>query len=102
MLSLLIPSVLLIAGIGGFLFDDDVIQVATPVGEIVGQVSSVPLNSTFGYRVQKFWGIPYAEAPTGDLRFKRPVRKSNFSSTFDARQQGSACYQLETPLFPNK
>lgn len=41
-----------------------------------------------------FLGIPYAQPPLGDLRFKwpRPVNMS-FEGVFDASRYGHSCYQ---------
>ena len=41
-----------------------------------------------------FCGIPYAEAPTGHLRFKPPVRKAAFSEPFSALKFAPAAPQV--------
>ncbi|HUM82759.1 MAG TPA: carboxylesterase family protein [Lachnospiraceae bacterium] len=40
-----------------------------------------------------FLGIPYAEAPTGDLRFKRAVKKTPWEDVIDAKEYGNAPVQ---------
>uniref|UniRef100_T1IIA8 Carboxylic ester hydrolase n=1 Tax=Strigamia maritima TaxID=126957 RepID=T1IIA8_STRMM len=40
-----------------------------------------------------FRGIPYAEPPIGQLRFKAPVSKRWTDQTFDATQNGAICVQ---------
>lgn len=45
-----------------------------------------------------FRGIPYAQAPTGDLRFAAPQRRTPFTETFDATQWG-ATPQRHNPGF---
>src|SRR5262249_20666603 len=44
--------------------------------------------------VRKYQGIPYAEAPTGSLRWKRPVRKAASATPIDATGFGPQCPQL--------
>ena len=55
------------------------VTVQTPVGNIRG-ISKL-IN---GKTINEFYGIPYAEPPTGSLRFNKPVQKAPFISTFDA------------------
>ncbi|KAL2870549.1 Alpha/Beta hydrolase protein [Aspergillus lucknowensis] len=47
--------------------------------------------------VRAFLGIPYAEAPTGDLRFAPPREKSPSHSPIDASKYGPPCPQLYNP-----
>ena len=54
--------------------------VKTSVGEIQGVAKK-------GYSV--FYGIPYAEPPVNELRWKKPVPKSNFTSPFDASKSSN-------------
>ena len=65
----------------------------TTVGEIIGTTKEV---NVFGQKmtVNRFFGIPYAEAPIGELRFKKPVPKKHFTSPFNASEHGKACLQL--------
>jgi len=51
--------------------------------------------------IQAWLGIPYAEPPKGQLRFKRPVKKADWNSTFDASKQPNACMQLPDLSFGN-
>jgi carboxylesterase type B len=43
------------------------------------QDSSIP-----GIKVQKFLNIPYAEAPTGELRFEKPQPKKPWNGNIAA------------------
>uniref|UniRef100_V5GP48 Putative esterase and lipase n=1 Tax=Ixodes ricinus TaxID=34613 RepID=V5GP48_IXORI len=49
---------------------------------------------TLGATVEEYKGIPYAEAPVGDLRFKEPVPRSPWEGTLDANLEGIACPQI--------
>ena len=88
--------------ITGLLFDGTVIpqkhiSVHTPVGEIVGKMETIQFDGK-QYNVTKFLGIPYAEPPTGNNRFRKPVRKADFTSPFHAFIYGAACLQQRVYL----
>lgn len=63
--------------------------VRIPEGEILGSV----LQSRFGINFNAFRGIPYAEPPIDDLRFKAPVPKRPWQGQHDGRTYGSMCMQ---------
>ncbi|KAF9488947.1 lipase [Pleurotus eryngii] len=54
-------------------------------------------GSTAG-RVTKFLGIPYAQPPTGDRRFRLPVPIPPYTGTVQATAFGSACPQQSARL----
>lgn len=56
----------------------------TDVGTITGEVAG---------DVHVFKGIPYADAPVGDLRWKPPVPAAPFDAAFVAADFGPACVQ---------
>ncbi|KAF8941666.1 Carboxylesterase family-domain-containing protein [Dissophora ornata] len=60
------------------------VKVNTPVGQIQGWRD----QNAF-----RFLGIPYAEAPVGNLRFMAPVAKAPFSATLDATAYRGICPQ---------
>jgi len=68
------------------LFDDTSrqVKVNTPTGAIQGWRD----QNAF-----RFLGIPYAEAPIGNLRFAAPVAKAPFTSTLDAIHYRNVCPQ---------
>jgi para-nitrobenzyl esterase len=51
--------------------------------------------------VQKFQGIPYAEPPIGNLRWRRPVPKTPVVGTIDGTQPKAACTQFLNTLTAN-
>ncbi|KAF9971769.1 hypothetical protein BGZ73_005176 [Actinomortierella ambigua] len=75
------------------LFDDRSrqVKVTTPVGEIQGWRD----QNAF-----RFLGIPYAEAPTGERRFAKPVAKAPFTSTYDALNYRYICPQTQGGFMP--
>lgn len=66
-------------------------------------VVSAPAGTFGGVAVEGaavFRGIPYAEAPTGERRWKPPVAKADAQGTIDASKFGPICFQPEFPNFP--
>lgn len=51
-------------------------------------------------RVDAYMGIPYAEAPVGDLRFQKPRPVSPWKGVYNATSKPKACKQLPCPLIP--
>ncbi|KAK3590331.1 hypothetical protein CHS0354_011851 [Potamilus streckersoni] len=66
----------------------------TTIGIIHGLVENVTRNGS-EHQVLKFLGIPYAEAPTGENRFKKPVPLESLASPYHATTMKSACWQVE-------
>ncbi|PON28476.1 hypothetical protein TGAM01_v202970 [Trichoderma gamsii] len=60
------------------------VNVTIPSGIIIGSTDN---------GVESFRGIPYADPPTGDLRFRPPVRLSRHLGEFDATKKPVACHQ---------
>ncbi|MEW4449428.1 carboxylesterase family protein [Qipengyuania sp. JC766] len=50
--------------------------------------------------VSVFRGIAYAEAPSGELRWRPPVRKADAAEPVDATRFGDICHQPELPDVP--
>ncbi|XP_071950076.1 cholinesterase-like [Antedon mediterranea] len=73
---------------------EDVYQ-ETNEGNILGKRINV-----FEHSVDVFLGIPYAEAPVGNNRFKEPVKKQAWLKTFNATAYGFGCMQLPDIYFP--
>ncbi|XP_064625334.1 fatty acyl-CoA hydrolase precursor, medium chain-like [Lineus longissimus] len=70
------------------LSDVHCLTVKTSVGDIIG------FEDTWRDKLlYKFRGIPYAEAPVGELRFSPPVPKAPFTEPFNADRFGKSCPQ---------
>lgn len=74
----------------------DVTVVDTGVGQIAGEIQNVTLPGGSVSTLTAFRGIPYAEAPLGDLRFAKPQPKANFTERFDAFTFGPSCPQASS------
>lgn len=67
--------------------DDVIVQIAP--GKIRGVKQVLPNGKNYF----RFSGIPYAEPPVGDLRFKPPVPVQKFDrDVLDCQKEGSNCY----------
>lgn len=75
----------------GTSFAEDV-SVNTRLGTIIGKKVETSFNGKTG-KVNVFRGIPYAEAPTGTRRFRKPVPKANLPNPYNASNFGPACPQ---------
>ncbi|CAN7937551.1 unnamed protein product, partial [Ixodes hexagonus] len=62
--------------------------IETKQGTLKGRFEAVS-----GKKVQVYLGIPYAEPPLHDLRFRRPVPETPWNGTYDATQKKSSCPQ---------
>ena len=62
----------------------ETIELDTTVGKIKGRTDG---------EIATFQGIPYAEAPVGDNRWRPPIALQSFDTTLDATKFGSACMQ---------
>uniref|UniRef100_A0A0K8VHK1 Carboxylic ester hydrolase n=1 Tax=Bactrocera latifrons TaxID=174628 RepID=A0A0K8VHK1_BACLA len=57
-------------------------------GAVLGSVAETLWTKQKFY---SFRGIPYAESPSGELRFKPPVNRRPWQGTYDARNFGKRC-----------
>ncbi|XP_013418765.1 carboxylesterase 1C-like [Lingula anatina] len=74
-------------------YSQSVVQVQQ--GDVIGTTKTIG-NTT----VHAYLGIPYAEPPLGDLRFKKPVPKAAWSSPLNATKYGPICLQMNA-MFPS-
>ena len=68
---------------------EDSLVVKAPCGSLRGRLEPV-VN---GLWVRQFLGIPYAQPPTGQLRFARPQPAKQWTGTRDAVNFGPICPQ---------
>ena len=81
-----------ITGYGLLLDNAKTVIVHSKVGDIVGQVVTFSWDHK-QLTVKEFLGIPFAEAPIGHLRLKKPISVAPFKSPFQAFKFGPACLQ---------
>ena len=95
LIYILVPTVVWI----GTAVCNNVPSVKTKLGEIQGTMKELDV---FGEerKVNRFFGIPYAEPPVGDLRFRKPLPKTTLDSPFDATRFGKICVQMMLFPFP--
>ncbi|XP_055966633.1 cholinesterase [Sorex fumeus] len=74
--------------------EEDII-ITTKNGKVRG--ISLPV---LGGTVSAFLGIPYAQPPLGNLRFKKPQFFSKWSDIWNATQYANSCYQNIDQSFP--
>jgi triacylglycerol lipase len=53
-----------------------------------GLVIGMVLDNKFPAPIEAFMGLPYAQAPTGDRRFRRAVQLAESNNTFKAQNYG--------------
>jgi len=68
----------------------DVTLRSTGAGDLVGFIGA--------YGARSWLGIPYAEPPTGDRRWRAPEPPAPWSGTREALAPGSPCPQYQSPL----
>ncbi|XP_065202792.1 esterase FE4-like [Planococcus citri] len=66
----------------------------------LGKIQGVKLQSAFsGAEYCAFYGVPYAQPPVGDLRFKDPVKIKPWKSIKDATSPKGGCAQVSIFTF---
>lgn len=78
--------------------ENDPLIVSTDKGKVRGLKLNV--NSA-GNVVDAWFGIPYAQPPTGSLRFKRPQEIGKWDGIYDATVLPHSCYQIIDKVFGN-
>ncbi|XP_013141552.1 PREDICTED: esterase B1-like [Papilio polytes] len=67
------------------------VQVRISDGILEGEV----IENEYGGKIFSFKGIPYAQPPLGDLRFKAPLPPKPWNGVRDAKKLGNQCYQYD-------
>ena len=80
-----LPLILILASCGQSLPNDSLRTINQ--GEIIGIESD---HNTFAWL-----GIPFAEPPVGNLRWKAPIQPKKFNSRFEASEFSQVCFQAE-------
>ncbi|KAG8225760.1 hypothetical protein J437_LFUL005719 [Ladona fulva] len=62
---------------------------------LLGTVRGSMSKTASGKEVASFRGIPYAEPPVGDLRFRAPVPSNGWEGVWDATQERAPCIQRD-------
>lgn len=93
MLQNAVVIILLITGSRG---EDDVVR-ETRQGRVRGKKLLV-MNT----RIEEYKGIPYAQPPVGDLRFKPPFPGSSWKGTLDTTRVGLTACPQNVNQIPNK
>ncbi|CAH2084415.1 unnamed protein product [Euphydryas editha] len=70
------------------------VQVEVSEGIVEGQV----VDNEYGCPYFSFKGIPYAEPPVGELRFKAPQPKTPWEGVYNATSHGNQCYSFQTSV----
>ncbi|KAJ2951245.1 hypothetical protein O0L34_g5646 [Tuta absoluta] len=60
-----------------------------------GILEGVEVDNEYGGKIFKFKGIPYAEPPVGDLRFKAPRPIKPWQGVRNAKEHGPVCFQRD-------
>ncbi|KAF5282152.1 hypothetical protein FQR65_LT02849 [Abscondita terminalis] len=92
-MNTLVVVILVFLSLSSALRDDLVIQTNR------GKVRGVELKSSTGKNVNAWYGIPYAEIPVGDLRFKPPLPKKVWNGVLETTALPNACFQEMDTIF---
>ncbi|KAF9265176.1 carotenoid ester lipase precursor [Marasmius fiardii PR-910] len=74
------------------------VALAAPLAGPTVTLNSATVTGTSSGKVSKFLGIPFAEPPTGDRRFRLPEPIAPYTTSFSALSIGPACPQQAVKL----
>ncbi|XP_076364986.1 acetylcholinesterase-like [Tachypleus tridentatus] len=84
-----------------FIFHLELITAANTVHTTSGPVRGLTTYTATGKTIDVFWGIPYAEPPTGRLRFQRPQHKQPWEGVLNATTKPNSCFQVVNTAITN-
>nr|QFF91351.1 acetylcholinesterase isoform 1 [Potamotrygon motoro] len=94
---------LLVTSVLGMLLHSSMCQ-SQPNSELLVNTLSGKVKGTripvLSSHVSAFLGIPFAEAPVGNLRFQKPMAKKPWAETWDATSYPKNCQQYVDNQFP--
>jgi len=93
--SLTLIGVLYIAVVAAAV-DDPSLTVSTRCGRVRGRRSYIP---SLQREVDEFLGIPFAQPPLGDLRFRHPLPVRPWRGVRNATMLSASCYQKADTTF---
>ncbi|XP_046398623.1 juvenile hormone esterase-like [Ischnura elegans] len=77
-------------------------EAEVPLVEVMqGEVKGSRMLTYAGREVAAYRGIPYAEPPVGDLRFREPKPVNAWSGILDATSEAPVCIQKDIIFFEN-
>eukprot|EP00043_Microstomoeca_roanoka_P016965 m.175929 g.175929 ORF g.175929 m.175929 type:complete len:613 (+) comp16552_c10_seq2:113-1951(+) len=93
-LLVVLTAVIGVAAISASKCIDNTTIITTTAGDVVG-------TSIQDHNITAFLGIPYAQPPTGTLRFAPPRPKSSWQGVRNASQYGDVCHTAGDVFFGN-
>uniref|UniRef100_A0A1B6MCT5 Carboxylic ester hydrolase n=1 Tax=Graphocephala atropunctata TaxID=36148 RepID=A0A1B6MCT5_9HEMI len=79
--------------------EDQPLEDSLLVQTLKGKVHGATLTAATGKLVDAWLGIPYAQKPTGSLRFKHPRPPDRWDHVLNATKQPNSCVQIYDTLF---
>jgi len=78
------------------------VVVETKNGKLKGKLLNVSSKKGESEQISAFLGVRFAEAPLGNMRYKKPVKAKKWSGVEDATQFKPNCYQIVDTYFDVK
>jgi carboxylesterase type B len=79
---------------------DNKLIIETKNGQVQGKTIEIAQQSGSKHQVNAWMGIPFAEKPINELRFKPPVPVKNWNGILNTTSWPNTCYQIIDPMVP--